>query len=89
MPEPMHEPVTIDLEAEHSGSSEPEESHMASHFAAPVSRGSDYAIEPERSPSQVRLSPEERGLCRVKQIDETKYAEGKLKLAKLKASGLK
>jgi hypothetical protein len=83
-PEPVHA-AHVDIETHDH---EPEEPPMT-HYAAPVSRGTDYAIEPERSPSQIRLTPEERELCRVNQIDETKYAEGKLKLAKLKASGLK
>jgi hypothetical protein len=35
------------------------------------------------------LTPEERELCRVNKIDELKYAEGKLKLAKQKAAKLR
>ena len=90
MPEPRPEHVTVDIEKHEAPEDEPEESRiMPEHVSAPVSHGDYHSVEPSLSPSQVRLTPEERELCRINQIDETKYAEGKLKLAKLKASGLK
>jgi hypothetical protein len=88
MPEPEPQHVHVDLE---SRDHEPESEPMASYVSAPVSRdghGRGHTIEPDLSASQVRLTPEERELCRTNKIDETTYAAGKLKLAKMKTSGL-
>jgi hypothetical protein len=85
---PMPPPVThVDLE---SHDSEPE-TPMDAHFvSAPVSRGdSGHSIDPQLTPSQVRLTPEERELCQMNKLDETVYAAGKLKLAKQKAAKLR
>ena len=85
---PQHT-TNVDLEKVESPEGEPEGAHMSAMVAAPVSRGDHgHAIEPEPSPSQVRLTPEERELCRLSKIDETTYAAGKLKLAKMKTSSL-
>ena len=60
------------------------------HVSAPVSRGDTaHSIEPQLTPGQVRLSPEERELCQMNKIDEVKYAEGKLRLAKQKAAKIR
>ena len=86
MPPPM---AHVDLEKVESPDHEPESAHMDAHFvSAPVSReaGSSHSIDPQLTPSQVRLSPEERELCAINKIDEVKYAEGKLRLAKQKAA---
>ena len=72
---------------------EPESEQMAvHHVSAPVSRGeASHAMsgEPQLTPSQIRLSPEERELCQMNKIDEVKYAEGKLRLAKQKAAKIR
>jgi hypothetical protein len=88
-PPPPMPPVThIDLETE-SHDAEPEQDHMPPHYSAPVSRGDHgRAIEPELSPSQVRLTAEERELCRDNKLDETVYAANKLKLQRMKKSKL-
>jgi hypothetical protein len=91
MPEPRPQPMThIDLEKVESPEGEPEEVHIrAEHVAAPVSRG-DYAhtVEPEMSPSSIRLTPEQRDIAARTGISEAKYAEGVLKLQKMKKSKL-
>jgi hypothetical protein len=86
MPEPAPQHVThVDVSTEH----EPELMPMAQNVSAPVSRGDHgHSIEPDQSPSQVRLSPEERDMAQRLKISETQYAEGKLKLAKMKKSKL-
>jgi hypothetical protein len=62
---------------------------MAAHYSAPVSRGdSSHTIEPELSPSQVRLSPEEREAAHADKIDEAEYAKQKLKMLKMKKAKL-
>jgi hypothetical protein len=90
---PMPAHTHVDLEKVESGEGEPEEEHMAvHHVSAPVSRGEashTMSIEPQLTPSQVRLTPEERELCAINKIDETKYAEGKLRLAKQKAARIR
>jgi hypothetical protein len=87
MPPPVHH---VDLEKVESPEGEPESAHMDAHYSAPVSRGdTGHSIEPEMSPSQVRLSPEERELCAMNKISETVYAAGKLKLAKQKAAKIR
>jgi hypothetical protein len=86
-PEPQH---VIDLEAEHSGSSEPEESHaMASFISAPVSRGDhSHAVEPEPTMGSIRLSAEQRDMAARSGISETEYAKQLLKMQKMQKSGL-
>jgi hypothetical protein len=91
-PEPRPQPMThVDVEKVENAEGEPEEAHIrAEHVAAPVSRG-DYArsIEPEQSsPSQVRLSAEERDIAARSGISETQYAANKLKMLRMKKSGL-
>ena len=89
MPPPMPAPVThIDVE---SRGTEPEDEPMPSHHvSAPVSRGdSGHSVDPQLTPSQVRLTPEERELCQMNKIDEVSYAEGKLRLAKQKAAKIR
>ena len=94
-PPPVHEPVPpthepepehvahIDIESEHSGSGEPEESHMPQHFSAPVSRGSNYAIEHEPTAGSIRLSAEQRDMAARSGISETEYAKQLLKMQKM------
>jgi hypothetical protein len=85
MPPPM--PAHLDLEKVESPDHEPEAASI--HFSAPVSRGDHgHSIEPDLSPSQVRLTPEEREHAKAAGIDEIKYAEGKLKLQKMKKAKL-
>ena len=88
-PPPMPPPMQhhIELEAEHDDEPEPS---MAHHYAAPVSRGeSSHSIEPpELSPSQVRLSAEEREAAHAAKIDEAEYAKQKLKMLKMKRAKL-
>jgi hypothetical protein len=92
---PMPPPVMhhVDLEKVESPEGEPEaESVSVHHVSAPVSRGeASHAMsgDPQLTPSQVRLTPEERELCQMNKIDETQYAAGKLKLAKQKAAKLR
>jgi hypothetical protein len=89
---PMSPPVThVDLEKVETPEGEPESEHMDAHFvSAPVSRNdSGHSIEPQLTPSQVRLTPEERELCQINKISETEYAKGKLKLAKQKAAKIR
>jgi len=84
MPEPVPS-MHVDLE---SHDHEPE-MPMAQNVSAPVSRGDHgHGIEPDQSPSQVRLSPEERDMAQRLKISETDYAAGKLKLQKMKRSKL-
>jgi hypothetical protein len=88
-PAPAPPPIThVDLEShEPEPDNEPMPSH---HVSAPVSRGDTaHSIEPQLTPGQVRLSPEERELCQMNKIDEVKYAEGKLRLAKQKAAKIR
>ena len=88
-PPPPPMPAHTHLDSEQSDhDSEPEAEPMPSHYSAPVSReaGASHSIDPQLSASQVRLSPEERELCALNKIDEVKYAEGKLRLAKQKAA---
>ena len=62
---------------------------MASYVSAPVTRDVGYALgDHEPRPDRVRLTAEERELCRDNKIDELEYAKGKLKLAKMKGSKL-
>jgi hypothetical protein len=84
--EPQH---VIELEAEHSGSSEPaEESHaMPQHFSAPVSRGSErYAMGDYEPPTagSVRLSKAEVEHAEASGISTEEYAKQKLRMMKLK-----
>jgi hypothetical protein len=92
LPMPPMPPVThIDIEKTESPEGEPESAHMDAHFvSAPPSRGeAGHSIEPQLTPSQVRLTPEERELCQMNKIDEVRYAEGKLRLAKQKAAKIR
>jgi hypothetical protein len=86
IPEPAPPHVAhVDVSTEQ----EPEMMPMAQNVAAPVSRGDHgHSIEPEQSPSQVRLSPEERDMAQRLKLSEVEYAAGKLKLAKMKRSKL-
>jgi hypothetical protein len=87
-PPPMPAQTHVDL-ASHD--TEPESAQMATHYSAPVSRGDHgtTAVDPELSPSQIRLTPEERELCALNKISETVYAAGKLRLAKQKAAKIR
>jgi hypothetical protein len=89
MPEPMQPPMThIDVERTESHDSEPE-LPMPQNVSAPPSRGSEhYAMSDEPSLDRVRLTPEERDIAARTGISELKYAEGKMKLAKMKQSKL-
>jgi hypothetical protein len=91
-PPPMPAHTHVDIEqGDHD--SEPESEQMAvHHVSAPVSRGeASHAMsgEPQLTPSQVKLTPEERELCQMNKIDEVSYAEGKLRLAKQKAAKIR
>jgi hypothetical protein len=89
---PMPPPhAHVDLERTESREGEPEaESVSVHHVSAPVSRGdAGHSVDPQLTPSQVRLNPEERELCAINKIDETQYAAGKLKLARQKAAKLR
>jgi hypothetical protein len=90
-PMPAPPVARVDLEKVETPAGEPESEHMDAHFvSAPVSRGdSGHSVDPQLSPSQVRLTPEERELCALNKISETEYAKGKLKLAKEKAAKLR
>ena len=91
-PMPLMPPTThVDLEKVETPAGEPESEHMDAHFvSAPVSRGdSGHSIDPQLTPSQIRLTPEERDLCALNKISETEYAKGKLKLAKQKAAKIR
>jgi hypothetical protein len=89
MPEPVHA-AHVDIETEHS---EPQEPPM-SHYAAPVSRGSDYAVESQLTASSVRLSAEQRDMAHRSMphlsADEAEksYAANLLKMQKMQKSGL-
>jgi len=69
---------------------QPQEAQMAPHnISAPPSRsGEHYVGDYEPRPESVRLSPEEREIAQRTGISEVKYAEGKLKLQKMKRSKL-
>jgi hypothetical protein len=90
---PMPPPVThVDIsKTENADTGEPESEQMAvHHVSAPVSRSdTGHSVEPQLTPGQVRLSPEERELCQMNKIDEVKYAEGKLRLARQKAAKIR
>ena len=93
MPEPQHM-AHVDVSTEHSDSGEPESAHM-SIFSAPVSRGDHgHSIEPEMSPSTVRLSAEQRDVARRSMphlsADEAEknYAANLIKMQKMQKSGL-
>jgi hypothetical protein len=87
---PMPPQRHIDLTESHKGEpedGEPESDHdMTHHYAAPVSRGeSSHSIEPpELSPSQVRLSAEEREAAHAAGISDEEYGKQKLRMMKLK-----
>jgi len=91
----MPPPVHIDVEKVESGEGEPEEAHVS--VSAPVSRGeASHAMsgEPQLSPSQIRLTPEQREIARLSMphlsVDEAEktYAANLLKQEKMKRSGL-
>jgi hypothetical protein len=88
--ESRHEPVTIDLEAEHSDSGQPDEAHhMASFISAPVSRDpSQYAVEHQPSEGSVRLTAEQRDIAHRSNISETEYARQLIRMQKMKRSKL-
>jgi hypothetical protein len=91
MPSPMPDmpPMEHDLE-QTKHDHEPQEAQMAPHnISAPPSRsGEHYVGDYEPSPDRVVLSPEEREIAQRTGISEVKYAEGKLKLQKMKRSKL-
>src|SRR5262249_22862308 len=78
-PEPMPPPMTHIEHIEH----EPEpERDIGSYVSAPVSRSAEhYAAsgEYQMTPSQVRLTPEQREAARAAGVDETVYAANLLK----------
>ena len=85
-PPPAHEPMPahVDIEAEHSDSSEPEEAPMPQHYAAPVSRDpSQYAVEHQPSERSIRLTPEQRDIAARSGISESEYAKQLLRMIKL------
>ena len=89
MPEPTHEPVThIDIEKVESPDGEPESEHMSAMFSAPVSRGSDYAIEPESSANSVRLSKAEIEHAQAAGVSVEEYGRQKLRMMKMKKANL-
>ena len=97
MPPPVVPPMTHINAEKTERDGEPESAHMDAHFvSAPVSRGDHgSAIEPEPlSPSQVRLTPEQREVARLSMPHlshdeaEKTYAAGLLKQEKMKRSGL-
>jgi hypothetical protein len=103
-PPPMHAPPPpappmppmphhIELEAEHDD--EPEQPSMAHHYAAPVSHGTGGVFEPElTSPSQVKLTAEQRDMARRSMPHlshdeaEKTYAANFLKMEKAKKAKL-
>jgi hypothetical protein len=90
---PPPPPMThhIELEAEHEADrddSEPEGEHTAARYSAPVSRGEAHSIEPELSPSQVRLSKAEREHAQAAGVSDEEYAKNKLKMEKMKKAKL-
>jgi hypothetical protein len=99
-PAPMHAPAPppppphqIDLEAEHEADhddDEPEGDHTAARYSAPVSRGeAGHSIEPETtSPSQVRLTSEQREAAHAAGISEIEYAKQFLKMGRMRKAGL-
>jgi hypothetical protein len=94
-PPPVHEPMPPTLpEPEHaahidveSHDSEPQEPPM-SHYAAPVSHGSDRAIEYEPSANSVRLSKAEIEHAEAAGVSVEEYGRQKLRMQKMQKSGL-
>jgi hypothetical protein len=93
-PPPKPPPMNIDLEKTESHDddhdSEPDSDHMAAHhYAAPVSHDAgSHSIEPELSPSQVRLSKAEREHAEAAGVSVEEYAKNKLKMEKMKKAKL-
>jgi hypothetical protein len=60
------------------------------HVSAPVSRGeAGHSIDPELSPSQIRLTPAQREIANLPGgPGEVEYAKQLLKMQKAKKSGL-
>jgi hypothetical protein len=95
-PPPVSEPAHVDVSTEHSDSGQPDEDHaMASFISAPPSRSDHgHSVEPQLSPSQVRLTAEQREVARLSMphlsADEAEktYAAGLLKQEKMKRAGL-
>jgi hypothetical protein len=96
MPPPVHEPepepqhaTHIDLEKVENPEGEPEEPHMT-HYAAPVSRGSErYAMgDYEPSANSVRLSKAEVEHAEASGISTEEYAKQKLRMMKMKKAKL-
>jgi hypothetical protein len=95
MPPPMLEPVhTAHVDLEHvEHDHEPDEAHM---YSAPVSRGeAGPSVEPQMTPSSVRLSPEQRDMAAHRSMPhlshdqaERTYATAVLKLGKMTKSKL-
>jgi hypothetical protein len=84
---PMPPPVAhVDIEKAESPEGEPEqESVEVHHVSAPVSRGDHgTAVEPELSPSQVRLSKAEREHAAAAGVSDEVYAREKLRMMKRK-----
>jgi hypothetical protein len=87
MPPPVVPPMHVDVsKTENADTGEPEAASVAAHFmSAPVSRGeAGHSIEPELSPSQVRLSKAEREHAEAAGVSLEEYGRQKLKMLKLK-----
>jgi hypothetical protein len=82
MPAPTH----IDVEKVESPEGEPEaESVAVHHMSAPVSREAGHAIDPELSPSQIRLTPAQREIANLPGgPGEVEYAKQLVKMMRLK-----
>jgi hypothetical protein len=89
-PPPMPVHTQIDIEKTESPEGEPESASVAvHHMSAPVSRGDySHAIEPDLSPSQIRLTAEEREAAHAAGVSEIEYGKQKLKMMKLKKAKL-
>jgi hypothetical protein len=63
---------------------------MARLYSAPVSHHGDssHVIEPELTPSQVRLTSAEREAAHAAGVSEELYAKNKLKMEKMKKAKL-
>jgi hypothetical protein len=86
---PMPPVAHVDIsKTESADTGEPEAESVAAHFvSAPVARGDHgTAIEPELSPSQIRLSKAEREHAAASGVSDEVYAANKLKMMRLKAA---
>ena len=92
-PRPEHD-VAVDI-GKHEAPEGEEEHHMAAQYvSAPPSHHGGHSIEPQLSPSSVRLTAEQREVARLSMphlsADEAEktYAAGLLKQEKMKRAGL-